>query len=127
MKAVIPSDNNYEITNIKELIDFIQTTNTNEYYGQDNLTQPYAYMYPSTAPFNSIKIKYDDIIDCKKTESLLKPHCARFSPRKYDLISRQSISCTYGLKQELNKLKKPGQSYEMVIWDLILEHYDVLE
>jgi len=124
MIALTLDGTNHEITTIPELIECVQTNNCNEYYGFNNLSYPEAYIYSSKAPYFGIKIKYDDIIDCKRTESALRPHCIKFSQRLYNGIKRSSVTTSKGLKEELDNLKKPYQSYEQVIWDLVVFYYD---
>lgn len=124
MLAKVPSNNNYETTNLEELIDLVQTLQCNAYQGFDDLTQPEAIVYPTKSSKAIIHIEYDDVLDCKRTERALKSVCSKFFPRKYGSWRLQSVGLSVGCKQELDKLKKDKQSYEQVIWGLILEHYD---
>lgn len=124
MKAEIPSDNNYEITDIDELIYYIGTLELDQYYGHDEFSKIDARIFTQKKPGKPIIVKYDDVLDCKKTEVLLKPYFSKFTPRKYS-PGTTSIGLSDECKRELDNIKKGKESYEMVIWKLIMEHYEV--
>ena len=107
------------ITNIHELIEKIPKLKTNMYYGY-NLTQPYAWIFSMQNRPISIRIEYDNLIDCKKTEMMLKPVCTTFSPRRYNPSPSTSIGVSKDCKQELKKIKQDHESFEDVIWRLLL-------
>ena len=122
IEKIINSQEN-TITDIDELVDTVQLLQTEIYHGYDEHTQPYSWLWATQNKNVRIRIQYDDIYDCKKTELALKPICTKFSPRKYVFNSMKSIGLSEGCKRELGKLKENYESYEMVIWKLLLEHY----
>jgi len=109
------------ITDIEKLTETIQQIHLNMYKGH-NLTQPYAWIFPMQNKSISVRIEYDDLIDCKKTEMMLKPLCTTFSPRKYNPLPSTSIGVSRDCKDELNKIKLPYESFEDVIWRLLLTY-----
>lgn len=122
MIAKLPNKN-YELIDRTEIIEMLKNTKPNSYFGHDDNSLE-AWLLPNNDHSKLIKIKYENLFDCKKTERLLKPECTRFKPRQFTNKQQTTIACTNDLKRELNKLKQGSQSYEMIIWDLILEHYD---
>ena len=102
----------------EENMELLRTT---IYYGYDE-TQPYAWLWAKKHDAR-IKIAYDDVFDCKQTELAIRPFCSKFSQRKTSFTPLSSIGVSEDCKQELNNMKSPYESYEMVIWRLLLEHY----
>lgn len=107
------------ITDIQKLTETIQQLNLNMYKGH-NRTQPYAGIFPMQNKSISARIEYDDLIDCKKTEMMLKPVCTTFSPRRYNPSPSTSIGVSMDCKDELKKIKQDHESFEDVIWRLLL-------
>ena len=120
-KIVNPYGENYDVNNIDELITTMGLLETTIYYGYDK-TQPYAWLWAKKHDAR-IKIAYDDVFDCKQTELAIRPFCSKFSQRKTSFTPLSSIGVSEDCKQELNNMKSPYESYEMVIWRLLLEHY----
>lgn len=116
---------NEEITKPSELIHYIKEWNLTSYTGYDE-TQPRAMIESTKQPFRILMISYDDIWDCKKTEQRIKPYMTKFTPRKYGFNSSTSIAISYSAKQELKKLKNDGDSFDFIIWKLLLRYYDKL-
>ncbi len=118
MKAYI---NGKTTTNIDELKQYLVENKLNVYQGYDLNSS--AFVFSFTDYQKSVKITYDNLYDCKKTELELKKVCSKFYPKKFKVKKRKSINISQETKSELDNLREGTQSYEMIIWKLILEHY----
>jgi len=123
---MIAKTENKTITTTKELIDYATKNHLNRYYGFDELN-PIARLTGISNP-EKLLIRYDSMIECKSVEAKLKKICITFTPKQYD-TSNTSIRASNVLKaalRELNKDNTCSVSFESIIWDLIVEHYDDL-
>lgn len=112
------------VTDINELKTYLVENKLNVYNGYD--LQSSAYIYSFKDHYNSVKIVYDDLYDCKKTEIELKAVCSKFYPRKFRIKQRRGITVSQETRDELDKLQEGTQSYDMIIWRLILEHHEIV-
>ena len=106
-----------------ELTDTIQILNLNTYEGFQNDSPEEAQMFSTKNPLCVIRIHYENMLDCKNTERIIRPYLSKFHPRKYSSDNKTSIIISSECKTELAKIKQRKESYEMVIWKLLLEHY----
>lgn len=106
---------------IQDVIKYAEENRLNVYNGYDENSS--AFIYSFKDHLKAIKIIYDDIYDCKKTELILKQVCPKFYPRRYIMHKwKKSITISQDCKSELDELQKGTESYEMIIWRLLL-HY----
>lgn len=116
---------NRKFSNVDELVKFAKEKHFDRYEGFDE-TFPFARLKSKQDPI-FITIEYDSMIDCKYTESKLKKNCVIFAPKKYG--KKGNIRTSRTLKEELRKLKSEYPcftSYESLIWDLLIKHYENL-
>ena len=113
----------YEITSIDELINFAKTSILDHYKGFNEIEK--SMMYSSVNHDIVICIDFENIYECRLFESKIRKYCIGFSPKKYIRSTPTSIGVTESLKQELKKLKEENESYEMVIWKLLLDYLNI--
>ena len=113
------------IKDINDIIKRIKEEDLNVYRGGYE-GQNYAEISSSKKVIKTeIVISYESIWECKKVEDVLRQYCTDFYPRKFG--KTKSIGTSKALQTELQKLKKDTESFETVIWRLLLEHYDMLD
>lgn len=118
MKAIIE---NKQITNIQEVINYAKKNNLNVYNGYDENSSAFIYSFKNHK--NAIKIMYEDLYDCKKTELILKQVCPKFYPKEFKIAARRTISLSQKCKSELDAIQEGTESYEMIIWKLLLHYH----
>lgn len=112
------------ITSMEELLNLCTISIINSYKGR---TKDSSAILTSLAnPKVIIMVDFDNIMECKLFESKIRNQCTQFSPKKFDDVPDSTIAVSNMLKNQLNKLKEPKESYEMIIWRLILEHYNLI-
>lgn len=127
MNAKFTDDNGEEIavSNIDELITYIKKLNLTEYDGYDEYSYIKAQLGSTKSPYYVMSISYTNELDCRKTEYAIRRYVTSFKPRNYsEYPEYTSIALSHSLKNRLKKLKRGSESYESVIWYLLLEYYD---
>ena len=114
---------NYEINSVDELVRFAEANILDNYHGLYEVEK--AVMYSSINPEIIIHIDFDNVYECKLFESKIRKNCRNFSPKKYGISRNSTLGISETLKQELIKLKHDKESFEIVIWRLLLNYYNI--
>lgn len=108
------------ITDPQELINFAEMGEITYYNGYNEDTE-FAVMKSSLNPEISITIIFENKKECKLFESKIKKQCKKFIPKKYRPYGKSTVIMSNELKEILTTLKHGNESYEMVIWKLLLK------
>ena len=106
-----------EIKDIKS-IEEIAKANIMTYYNGFNEDVEYAIMKSHDS---SMMIKFDNLLECKRFESKIRDQCTKFISRKYKPYGNSTILISNSLKKALAELKEGKDSYEILLWKIIME------
>lgn len=105
-------------SNKDDILKLIVEHDLNEYRGNYKDLASEISSTKRTIPIKII-VSYETIIECRIFEQELRKRCTKFSPKKY---RKNATLAVHGdLKSELDKLCIGTESYESIIWRLVLK------
>jgi len=110
---------------IDEMINIIQKEGYNCYKGGDLLEyRTILYNNDSENILPYIQIIYDDMIECKMFEMEIRPTFYYVKSMKWDKGSSKpkQIRMSYDCKSRLEEMKFDNESFEDLLWRLILNY-----